>query len=64
MAKMAAPTILQDPAFVSLAKKLTTLLAKLIMGKMHGQLVINFRDGNVQNIETRTSFLPDKLPEN
>lgn len=62
---MAAPApIYIDPAFVSLTKKLTTLLAKLIVGKMHGQLVINFRDGHVQNIETRTSFLPDKLPEN
>jgi hypothetical protein len=61
---MAASPITQDPTFISLTKKLTTLLAKLIVGKMHGQLVINFRDGHVQNIETRTSFLPDKLPEN
>lgn len=64
MAKPTPPNIRQDPAFISLDNKIATLLAKFIVGKMHGQLVINFRDGNVLNVEARTSFLLDKLPEN
>jgi hypothetical protein len=57
---MATPTV--NPLEKTI-QGILKLLGKLLRERAHAQLVITVRDGKIQLIDERRSFLPENLPE-
>ena len=57
--KPAAPA----PGFPVFMTILGRILAKMLGGRNHGEIIISFKDGEVKLVRIQTSYLPGSLPQ-
>jgi len=48
------------PVFMTIMGR---ILAKMLAGRQHGDIIITFKDGEVKLVRIQTSYLPSSLPQ-